>query len=312
VLFYTPSPSHWERLHAVAPGATLEVIGNEEQAREAVRDAEAILGNRYFLQSVSYARKLRWFQSNSVGMDLIGEAGPLLQNFIVTNARSVYDEEIADHAVALLLALCRQLHASRDAQQRRQWEQRSLKTLSGSCALIVGWGGVGKAVCKRLTAFGVTVQGVRRGDDRSPEETSGMEILTVENWRDSLPSADFLILALPFTPETQGMVGVRELSLLKPGALLVNVGRGETLDEGALLEALAGGRVGGAGLDVFRQEPLPPEHPFWRDERILITPHVARSRESPPFRWEPLFEENLRRFAGGEPLLNRVDFSKGY
>ena len=121
-----------------------------------------------------------------------------------------------------------------------------------------------------------------------------------------------LLLALPLTPATHHVVGAAELAALPAEALVVNVGRGGTLDERALLHALQRDQLRGAGLDVLEHEPLPADHPLWREPKVLITPHVGRSLEQPPFRWEPLFVENVRRYVGGEPLLNVVDQRRGY
>jgi phosphoglycerate dehydrogenase-like enzyme len=156
------------------------------------------------------------------------------------------------------------------------------------------------------------VEGVRRQIVRKEIDPEGFVVHPPSGWFDLLPRTDVLVLALPLTHETRGLIGADALAALPDGSLLVNVGRAETLDERALLEALREDRIGGAALDVLDHEPPPPDHPAWSEPRLLLTPHVARSPEQPPFRWEPLFVENLRRFAAGEPLLNVVDVRAGY
>lgn len=289
LLMYEPRAEHLARLHAAAPGAKLVVARGEDDARALIAEADAVLGNRWFYQVVDAAARLRWMQSNSMGVDLILErAGH--RDFVLTCARGVYDAEVAQHAVALALALVRGLHAFRDAQRETRWSRAPLRTLGGMDALILGWGGVGRTIAKLLDPFGVQVR---------PGRSDGRYSFDV----------DLLFLALPLTPRTRHLVGASELRALRPGALVVNVGRGETLDTGALLAAV---HLGGVALDVFESEPLPADHPLWSRRDILITPHVARSAEDPPYRWEPLFEENVRRFAAGEPLLHVVDREKGY
>ena len=288
LLMYEPGPEHLARLRAAAPGAELAIAHDENEARALIADADAVLGNRWFYQSVDAAQRLRWMQSNSTGVDLIlDRAGH--RDFVLTRASGVYDAEVAEHAVALALALVRGLHRFRDAQQRREWQRARLRMLGEMDALVLGWGGIGRRIAKLLEPFGTRVHAGRSDGAYSFD-------------------VDLLFLALPLTKETRGLAGADALSALRPGAFVINVGRGETLDTAALLAAT---HLGGAALDVFEDEPLPPEHPLWSRDDVLITPHVARSIEDPPYRWEPLFEENVRRFASGEPLLHVVDRQKG-
>lgn len=309
---YPPSPCHLAELRQAAPSIQFHVAADEESARKLVRDAEIILGNRYFLQSLPGARKLRWFQSNSSGMDLILRGRRYLDRLVVTSAKGVYDDEIAEHAVALLLALTRQIPRFVHQQAERNWKRTRLERLSDAGALILGWGGVGRAVASRLVAFGVKVWVARRSP--LPESTAikGVRTTGAGKWREFLPRVRVLVLALPLTGETRAVVGEKELGRLPRGALLVNVGRGETIDEAALIRYLGSGHLAGAALDVCKREPLREDDPLWRAPNVLITPHVARSWEEPPYRWESLFVENVRRFSAGEPLLNVVDLDRGY
>ena len=289
LLMYEPRAEHLARLREAAPRAAFAVAHDEDEARALIVDADAVLGNRWFYQSVDAATRLRWMQSNSMGIDLVlDRAGH--RDFALTCARGIYDDEVAQHAVALALALVRGLHTYRDAQHRAEWNRAGLRNLSGMDALILGWGGVGRKIATLLEPFGTRVKAGRSDGAFSFD-------------------VDLLFLALPLTPRTRRLVGANELRALRPGAFVVNVGRGETLDTSALLGAK---HLGGAALDVFEEEPLPRDHPLWARRDVLITPHVARSIEEPPYRWESLFEENVRRFAAGEPLLHVVDREKGY
>jgi phosphoglycerate dehydrogenase-like enzyme len=312
LLMYRPGADHEQALRRAAPTANLEAAADESTAAELIREADAVLGNRYFLQSLPHARRLRWMQSNSAGVDLILTAGPALDGIVLTCARGVYDDEVADHAAALVLGLARRLHHARDAQSERRWERLRLDRLHGRRALVLGWGGIGRGIAKRLSACGVQVEGVRRRIAEPQVEPDGFLVHPPDVWRERLPETDILVLALPLTPETRALVGREELAALPAGALVVNVGRAQTLDEDALLRELRDGRLGGAGVDVLHDEPPPSDHAAWAEPNLLLTPHVARSPEEPPFRWEPLFVENLRRFAADEPLLNVVDVHAGY
>jgi phosphoglycerate dehydrogenase-like enzyme len=313
LLNYTPAEGHLRALRAAAPDATFAVANDEESARRLIRDADALLGNRYFLQSIDHAQSLRWFQSNSAGMDLVLQAKERLGQVTVTNARGVYSDEIAEHAVALVLALFRRLHELRDEQHRRVWAPRPLATVSEATFLILGWGSVGSAIGRRLHALGGTVHGVAR-TRMVALSPAGQETVSMErDWRALLPATDCLVMALPLTTETRQLVGPEELGRLRSSAYVVNVGRGKTLDQEALVAALAASRLAGAALDVLEEEPPNAESPVWQIASLMLTPHVARSREeNPPYKWEPLFVENVRRFAAGIPLLNVVDTQGEY
>lgn len=314
LLMYRPSEEHLQALKEAGEGkVTFSVAGSKEEAWRLVSDVTVVMGNRFFLQSLPNARNLRWMQSNSVGVDLILTAGDRLQDVILTCAKGIYDNEMSDHALALILALTRQLHLIRDEQIAHRWLRRNLPQLTGMRAMILGWGGVGQGIGTRLKAFGVEVMVLRRshsGPLRS--DPRNFHFAGPSNWKDQLSETDLLVLALPRTSETERLVGERELAMLPSHAFVVNVGRGETIDQEALLRALKRRALSGAALDVFEQEPPPVGDPVWEEPNLIITPHVARSMEEPPFRWEPLFVENLRRFVRQEPLLNVVDKDQGY
>ncbi len=312
LLMYRPDEAHLHNLRRAAPEAEIAVAESQESAAELIARADAVLGNRWFLQSLPHARRLRWMQSNSMGMDLILSAGEALKNVTVTRVREVYDDEVAEHAVALALALVRGLHLARDAQRDAAWRREPLRTIHGMRSLVLGWGGAGRGIGRRLLALGAEVAAVRRSHAGLAERNAGGVTVHGGGWRDALPHTDLLVLALPLTSATRNLVGGPEIAALPRGAYLVNVGRGETLDEAALLTAIQTAHLAGAGLDVACQEPLPAEHPLWRESRVLLTPHVGRSPETGRRRFEPVFEENLRRFASGEPLLYVVDRTAGF
>jgi phosphoglycerate dehydrogenase-like enzyme len=250
-------------------------------------------------------------QSNSMGVDRILDASVDLGNIVLTCSRGVYADETAEHAVALVLALLRGLHDARDQQQARRWTRRRLRTLHGARVLVLGWGSIGQGIGRRLTALGAAVEAVRRRQDE-PRRGDGVTSWGPHGWRGRLSSCDVLVLALPLTSHTRHLVDASVLAALPPGAFVVNVGRGGTLDERALVTALESHRLAGAALDVLEQEPPAATDALWSIPGLLITPHVARSCEESPYRWEPLFVENLRRFANDEPLLNVVDRTAGY
>lgn len=314
MLMYQPSEEHFKALQKAAPDTSFLIATDEVSAARQIMNADIVMGNRYFLQSLPYAKKLVWMQSNSSGVDVVLEGGgPAIENVIITSCRGVYDDEVADHALAMILSLFRGIHFARDLQNQKAWERRSLQTLRDKRALILGWGGVGKGIARRLGAFGVEVEGVRRTHSGAPsKDDTEFLVWGIDRWHEALPNQDILILALPKTSETEGLVSYQEMAALRYGAYVVNISRGRILDNEALRELLCNGRLGGCALDVLKDEPPPENHWVWSEKRVIITPHWGRSAESPPFRWESLFEENLRRFVMDEPLLNVVDKDKGY
>ncbi len=252
--------------------------------------------------------ELRWVQSILSGIeghpvDLYAERGILF-----TNGAGVNAVPVAEFAVLGVYALAKGLHGIIGAQGRGLWSERPFGTteVAGSAVLVVGAGPIGREVNRQLSGAGARVSMVRRRADPAKGE------LGPNDWRARLPEFDFVVLAAPATPETRGMIGRAELAACKPGAGLVNVGRGSLVDQDALMEAAAAGRVT-AFLDTVEPEPLPPEHPLWRTSGVTITSHLSgRSQTRMPDRIGALFAENLRRFRAGERLANLVDPALGY
>jgi phosphoglycerate dehydrogenase-like enzyme len=314
MLSYEPRPEHARALAAVAVGHALEIATSETSAQSLIADADAVLGNRYFLQSLPFARRLKWMQSPSVGVDVIlDQAGTLPAGLTLTCARGVYDDEMAEHALALVLGWLRGLHIARDLQRAGTWSREPTRRLAGRTALLLGWGGVARAIAARLACFGVDVLAVRRTHvGPMPSQETHARVAGPSSWRDWLPKADLVIGCLPLTQQTRNFLGAQEMAALPRGALVLNVGRGGTVDESALRDALASGHLAGAALDVFAHEPLPQEHWLWRERDVLLTPHWGRSKDGESPAWEGLFVENVRRFCAGLPLLNAVDPLAGY
>jgi len=227
----------------------------------------------------------------------------------VTNFRGIYNDHVALHALAMLLALARGLPRYLRQQARAEWlrhlADQDVLHLPGSTVLVVGVGGIGAEIGRMVRALGATGSGV---EPRRAEPSEGMGATPPPAALDALlPLADAVVLTMPHTPETEGLIDARRLSLLRPHALLVNVGRGATVRLEPLVEALREQRLGGAALDVFEQEPLPPGHPLWQEPRALLTPHVAVVGPFIVARRLAVLCDNAQRFASGRPLLNVVD-----
>lgn len=239
--------------------------------------------------------RMQVVQTLSAGVDWL--RGKVPAGVIVCNARGLYDGPVAEWVVGAILAVQRGLIAARDAQLAMDWRPLEPDELAGQRVIILGFGSIGSAVAKRLRPFDVEVVGVARVRREG--------VLGLADLDEVLPSADVLIDLLPLSLETAGLLDARRLGLLRPGALLVNAGRGATVDTSALVDAL---RTGGlrAALDVTDPEPLPPNHPLWRLPGVLISPHVAGDSPRSLARAYALAGDQIRRFAAGERLENQV------
>ena len=310
VVSYPCDAAHLARLQARAPGWNIVAVDSETQAVREFADTDVVFGNRYFLQALPGARWLRWMQSNSVGVDVLLACDRVREgDFLLSNARGVYDGEMADHALALILGLMRGIHASEHDRSSGLWRRRPLRTVEGSQTLVFGYGAVGREICRRLRMCGGKVTAVRRNVHRDGvlEDT----VVGLAEGLARLPEADVVVLALPLTAGTENLFDRARIDTLKEGSLLVNVSRGALIDEQALEHALEW--LGGVGLDTLREEPPPAHHWAWQHPKVLMTPHVGRSPEPPELRrFYPLFEENLERWARGLLPMNIVDKTLGY
>jgi phosphoglycerate dehydrogenase-like enzyme len=304
-----PDDPHAAAIEAVDPRVRLVRVSDRAHWLEEAPDAEVIMGFRPLREGATRAQHLRWVHSLGAGVENLCRdvAGT---DILVTNSHT-HGDVIAEHVMALLLAHTRRLPVALARQAESRWVREGAvgTVIRGKTMGILGLGTIGTELARRAAAFGMRVWGVRRSGTAVP----GVErVVAPDRLDEVLRAADVLAITLPLTPETRGLVGARELALLPRGAFVVNVGRGGLLDEAALAAAIESGHLAGAGLDVFEQEPLPASSPLWRLPGMIITPHVGGS--SPGFleRAVPFFCENLRRYLAGEPLLNRVDVTRGY
>ena len=278
--------------------------------------ADVIVATRISADEFKSAARLKWIHSTAVGV-----GGLLPQEVVdapvtVTNSRGVHSEAIAEHAIALMLAVRRRLHVAAARQAAREWAQTEISaervpTLTQSRLLVVGLGSIGERVARLAAALGFRVTGVRRRLDR-PVPPGVEEVVGPDELPRVLGNTDVVLLALPRTTSTRAFFGEREFGLMRSSAVFVNVARGRLVDEAALVAALEAKQIAGAGLDAFEQEPLPSDHPLWRLPNVLITPHTAAFAGD---YWRPvvdLFLENMMRYRRGEPLVNVVDKAFGY
>jgi D-2-hydroxyacid dehydrogenase (NADP+) len=277
-----------------------------------VSDVDAMVGTATPAVMKRAGPRLKWIQVHDGGVDRYMFPELRESNVTLTDAKIIKGPEMADHAMALLLGLTRQINRSVKDQQAETWNQRPYTPieLRGRTALVIGLGGAGTQIAERAFAFGMRVVATDPKDIpymRAVERVEKPEML-----HQLLPRADVVIVAAPHTAETRNLLGDREFGEMKQGVYVINISRGGTIDTDALMRALTSGRLAGAGLDVVAPEPLPKGHPLWRMPNVIITPHLAGSSDHGLARRTALIIENTRRFVRGQPLRNVVDKSRGY
>jgi len=305
-------------IEAVAPGIRVLRAATREEAEGLVEQADVIYGTKLSGAAAARARRLKWVHAPAAGVDRLLSPELVASPVVVTCSRGLHAHSLSEHAFALMLALARRLHDFEEDRRHRRWQRREGRVLAGSTLLVVGLGAVGTEVARKGAAFGMRVLAIRRSPVRAaPGEPDASpagveEVAGPDSLRRMLGQADWVVLCVPLTAETRGMIGRRELEAMKPTAFLINVARGQVVDEPALVEALKTGRIAGAGLDVFATEPLPPESELWDLPNVVITPHMGGSMEDYEGHALRIFLDNLRRFLAGQPLLNVVDKQRGY
>jgi phosphoglycerate dehydrogenase-like enzyme len=306
-------PTRYPGDHGGVTGFT-RGAGGERQWRHTLERAEVFFGlpgdsGAGLAAAVRSNPDLRWVQATVAGAGQQLHAAALtpeeLERVTVTTASGVHAGPMAEFCILGLLYFARGVPRLQADQRAHRWDQYPVAELSGDTLVILGLGAIGAEVARMAKAFGMRTIGInRRGQSDSPDVDA---VHSSDSLLGLLPQADAVVVTLPLTDETRGMLGAEALRSMAPGAVLVNVGRGAVIDEQALFDALREGRLSGAALDVFATEPLPVESPLWDLPNVLISPHTAALSVRENGRIVDLFIENLRRYRRGEPLLNRVD-----
>lgn len=299
-----------ERLADLAEPAAVELVAarTPSEAQAAVADAEVVLTSG--LMDPGYlraARRLRWLQATSAGVEPLLAPGALPAGVRLTRLTGSFGPRMAEYVLAYMLAVTQRIPLALRQQAERRWQPYRPDVLAGKTVGVAGLGRIGGEVARRCALLGLRVLGCSRS---RPEDLPLAAWYPPERRAEFVAGCDFVVLCLPATPETRRFIGPAELDAMRPGAWLVNVGRGALVDEAALAEALRAGRIGGAVLDVFEREPLPPDSPLWSLPNAIVTPHVAGP--TLPEEAVAAFVANLRRYLRGEPLLDEVDLRRGY
>lgn len=311
-----------ERLQREFPDIAVEQFDDYEAATPHLPTADVIVTWSLRPEQVRAARRLRWIHSPAAAVHQLMIPEIVDGDIVVTNASSVHGAVVAEHVIAVILALAKRLPSVVRYQLKHVWSQQELwkesprpREVAGSTLGIVGLGSIGSETAVRALGLGMNVIAVREHPEKPLPGKLGSGSVKVYGSGDMgvvLEKSDYVVLAAPLRESTTALMNAERIGAIKPDAYLINVGRGPLIDERALMDALRQQRIAGAALDVFEHEPLPPESPFWDMPNVLITPHSAALTEKLWERHHALLTENLRRFVSGQSLLSVVDKSKGY
>lgn len=274
-----------------------------------LKDTGVMFGFRLPKDALKRAPKLKWIQMMTAGVERYLDADMIKSDVVITNASGLAAIPIAEWLMTVMLMSARQMPRYFRNQQESKWERYSSAILRGKTVGIIGLGAIGTKTARLANSFGMKVIGCRRSQRRARYCDA---IVPREKLPELLAESDFVIIAVPWTPETNGMIGAKELASMKPTAFLLNIGRGDIINEPELIKALETKRVAGAGLDVFSQEPLPPSSPLWKLPNVIMTPHIAGSMEDYVGQACDMFVKNLERYVAGKRLFNIVDKKRGY
>jgi len=301
------SESEKSAILSCCPGADV-AFGADEEIADKLAEVEVVFGSLSPAQ-LEQATKLQLMQVVTAGVDHLLSQELMASPAKLCTTSGMHGATIAEHVLALMLAFARGLPTLQRQQQAKSWKHYPPTLLKGQVLGIVGFGSIGESIGQRALAFGMHVIGLRRQASPSPHAN---EVWGEERLDELLALADHLVLAVPLTASTAGLISQERIRLLKPSAYLYNISRGAVVDEQALSQALASGEIAGAGLDVFVREPLPSWSPLWGMENVLITPHTAGYLADYRKQAFEIFLENLKRLQARLPLLNEVDKTQGY
>jgi phosphoglycerate dehydrogenase-like enzyme len=341
LITFALEPDLLDKIRAVDPRIEISVLGSEERKllrgfsypseRERAAVAEGLQGafaqadvvfgfwgaelHQAFTGAGSLADvapNLKWIQLTSAGADRLLNSGFIQQGVTVTTVSGLHATPIGEFVIQSILMIAKRAPQYIRSQQRREWARFMPRELYGATVGIVGIGNIGMEVGRLAKVFGCRVIATKRSATSSESTPYADEILPPSELPRLLAESDYVVLSMPLTPETRGMIGEKELRAMKPTAALVNIARGPVVVEDALLRALRENWIVAAALDVFDQEPLPPDSPFWDMENVIVSPHISGGTEIYNVRAVDIFCDNLRRRLAGEPLRNIVDPARGY
>ena len=311
------SEEQWDKIRRTctqsAPQLEVRATRDKDEIATLLEDIEVAVGS-FPRDLLAQAPNLRWFQQWGAGADwLLKYPDAARHPFALTNVSGIHAVPISEHILALMLAFAKGLPGAMRDQTQHTWRQaseRSIFELAGKTVLLVGVGAIGARTAKLANALGMRVWGVRRDPLKGVEHVERMG--SNDDLRDLLPEVDFVVLTVPLTEETRHMFSADEFRAMKDSGYLINIGRGDTVNEADLIHALEEKQIAGAGLDVFEEEPLPENSPLWEIENAIVTAHYSGDTPHYNERALEIFLENLRRYGVGEELTHLVDKGRGY
>jgi len=301
---------HLEQIRAVDPRVRVTLVTDQPRGTDGVRTAEIMVGWNIPREAVQRASRLKWIHSTAAGVDQLLYPEIRERGIILTASMGIH-HQLVEHIFAFLLALERRLHVAMRLQLQRKWDRTNTvgDELSDKTLGILGLGTIGQQLVRKAQAFDMRVIGTKR----TPTSIPGVDrVLPPDGLPQVMRESDAVVVALPLTPQTRGLIGERELQMMKPTAWFINVGRGPIVHETALIQALRARRIAGAALDVFEHEPLRSDSALYDLENVILTPLVSGASPRYMDRAVPLFCENLARYLRGAPLQNLVDPERGY
>lgn len=309
LIYHRRSQEYLQMIRQMLPELDVAAGNKEDFLNQHIVDAEILITLQFPFNILKKATKLKWIQLTSAGVEQLLGARANLRNILVTNTKGIHADVMADYTLGAIVMLHWNFPHFFINKLNRRWDTRLTYPLAGKTLGIVGVGTIGQEITRRAQGFGLKVIGVKR----NPIPTEGIsQIFGPEGLRKMLPLCDFVVIVVPATPKTYHMVGEFELQLMKKTGFLINISRGNVLDESALVKALQQGWIAGAVLDVFEKEPLPQESPLWDMDNVVITPHLSGDFIGYVERVVKVFSENYIRWKDGRPLLNLVDLDRDY
>ena len=292
-------------------------LTSAQRVRAEIVDADVLMAWMVNEEAFRSARKLQWIHTGMAGLTLILIPPVIDSDVIVSNSKGVHPPIMGEHAMALILAFSRRLHDCMDFQRKAVWARAeiygrvpSFEGLGGKTLGVLGFGAIGCEVARRARGFDMRVIGFKRDTSRVSDLAD--VLYAPDELDEHLSEIDYLVLAAPLTDETEHMIGAPQFERMKPTSVLINLARGEIVDQDALIAALENDQIAGAGLDVFVPDPLPDGHPLFTTKNLILTPHVSGTSPEMWRRITDMFIDNIGRFREGRELINQVDKKKGY
>ncbi|MBN7771393.1 D-2-hydroxyacid dehydrogenase [Marinobacter daepoensis] len=301
-------------IEAIKARAVVRFACDEQTLRETLPGTDVMMVTDFRTDALEAAwpaaDNLKWIHATSAGVDALMFPALIDSDVAVTNARGIFDRTIAEYVLCTILMFAKDFPGSIRLQMKREWKHRDTERAEGKQVLVVGAGSIGRQIARLVNAIGLHAHGIARTPRH--DDPDFIAVHGNEELYEQLGHADYVVIAAPLTPQTEGLFDARAFAAMKPSARLINIGRGPIVKTEALIQALDAGEIAGAGLDVFEEEPLPADHPLWQRENVIMTAHMAGDFIGWNRALIDQFLENFDRWHKGEDLFNRVNKTLGY